>query len=302
MGTLQGATGLDCGGHLLWVDSLRGRHDWRSNKLQQYIDLLNHVLDNGHMVKTRNGNRQTVYGYQMRFDLTQGFPAVTTKRLAWKQVCTELCWFLNGRTDLAYLHERGCRIWDGNAGEDGELGRIYGAQWRDYNSQGLDQIQRSIDLLRNAPASTRNVAIAWNPLQQDAMKLPPCHFGFQVHSHGNKVILQVSLRSSDVILGLPFNVASYALLAHLFAHCASFNSLSAYPVMRASELIVDLGNVHIYESHIDGARLQARREPLPLPTLRIDGDVPIDLYGLEPEQFVLEGYKSHPAIKYELIV
>lgn len=244
------------------------------------------------MVQTRNGNRLTAYGWQMRFDLTQGFPAVTTKRLAWKQVCTELCWFLNGRTDLAYLHERGCHIWDANAGEDGDLGRIYGAQWRDYNSQGLDQIKRSIKMLRNVPSSTRNVVIAWNPLQQDDMKLPPCHFGYQLHSYNDKVWLQASLRSSDIVLGAPFNIASYALLCHLFAYVTG---------KQATELIMDLGNVHIYESHIDGARLQVQREPLPLPTLRIGGDVPGDLYGLEPEQFVLEGYKSHPAIKFELI-
>lgn len=244
------------------------------------------------MVKTRNGNRQTVYGAQLRFDLTQGFPAVTTKRLAWRQVCAELCWFLNGRTDLQYLHDRSCHIWDANADDDGNLGKIYGYQWRNFNGQGLDQIQRSIDLLRKAPASTRNVVTAWNPLQMDDMKLPPCHWGFQLHSFDGKLIMQASQRSVDLALGEPFNIASYALLCHLFARIAD---------LEPTELIMDLGNVHIYESHIDGMIEQCKREPLPLPTLRVTGDISPDLRNLEPDQFVLDGYQCHKSIKYELI-
>lgn len=264
--------------------------------MKQYHDLVNHVLDNGHMVETRNGNRLTAYGWQMRFDLTQGFPAITTKKLAWKQVCTELCWFLNGRTDLQYLHERGCHIWDANAGDGGELGAIYGRQWRNFNNEGIDQIQRSIKMLQKSPASTRNVVTAWNPLQMIAMKLPPCHWGFQVHSHGPEIILQVSQRSVDIALGLCFNIASYALLAELYA---AVNS--QYKHTFASELIMDLGNVHIYEQHIDGLRLQMEREPYPLPQLKITGDVSPDLYDLEPEQFELVNYQYHPSIKFELV-
>lgn len=262
--------------------------------MKQYLDLVNHVIDNGRMVKTRNGIRWTVYGYQMRFDLTQGFPLVTTKRVPFRLVAGELCWFLNGQTDTKQLHEWNNHIWDANASEDGELGPIYGYQWRNFNSQGLDQIQRSIDLLHTDPSSTRNVVTAWNPLQMDDMKLPPCHAMFQIHTCGkNGIAIQMSQRSADTMVGIPFNIASYALLTHLLAHVVN---------KRPVELIMDLGNVHIYNQHLDDAIMQSERETLPLPRLHIDGDITHDLRNLHPDQFSLVGYESHPAIKYEMIV
>lgn len=261
--------------------------------MKQYIDLVKDTLANGEPIQTRNGERLTVYGRQLRFDLAEGFPIVTTKRIPFRMVAGELCWFLNGQTNTKQLNDWGINIWDANAAADGELGPIYGYQWRSYGGSDVDQIKRSIRLLKKSPESTRNVVIAWNPVDMDKMKLPPCHFGFQVHSTGEKVILQASIRSSDLMVGLSFNIASYALLCHLFAEVTG---------KTAAELIIDLGNVHIYAQHYENAKIQVEREPLPLPKLVINEPISDDLYGLQPTQFSLVNYKFHPALAYEMIV
>lgn len=257
--------------------------------MKQYLDLMRHVIDNGHMVQTRNGNRLTVYGAQLRFDLTKGFPLMTTKKVNFAWVAGELCWFLSGQTNTNMLHEWGIPIWDANADADGNLGRIYGAQWRSWEGS-LDQVWRSLRLLQTAPASTRNVVTAWNPTELDAMKLPPCHFAWQVHAPDDKVILQASMRSVDLCLGLPFNIASYALLAHILAHRTG---------RVATELIMDLGNIHIYEAHIPNAQKQLSREPRELPVLRIES-ITTDLMMMEPAWFTVSNYDPHPFIKYEI--
>lgn len=259
--------------------------------MKQYIDLVSKILQNGKMVETRNGNRLTIYGHQMRFDLEDGFPILTTKKVSLNLIAGELCWFLNGGTNIKQLHEWNNHIWDANAGEDGELPNGYGYQWRNYGGSGVDQIVRSISLIKKAPNSTRNVVIAWNPADMDKMKLPPCHFGFQLHVDGDYLHLQASMRSVDVMVGLPFNIASYALLCHLFAQLTK---------KKPGELIMDLGNTHIYEPHIENARVQIVRPTYALPHLVISKDISDDLKGLNPSMFRLEGYQSHPAIKYEM--
>jgi len=259
--------------------------------LKQYLDLVRHVLDTGRMVQTRNGNRLTAYGAQLRFNLLDGFPLVTTKKVSLWNVAGELCWFLNGDTNTARLKEWSIPIWDANAGPDGNVGRAYGAMWRDWEGQ-LDQIARSVNLLRKAPNSTRNVVTAWNPTELDQMALPPCHFAFQVHHvDQGHIALQVSMRSVDVMVGLPYNIASYAILAHLF-ECITGTF--------AVELIMDLGNIHIYEDHIPNAMIQIEREPYPLPRLLIEGHVPVNLKGLHPEKFRLVDYQHHSFLKYEI--
>lgn len=263
-----------------------------NNVDQQYNELVKRIITLGRMVNTRNGNRLTAYGAQLRFPLDEGFPILTTKKVAFRLVASELCWFLNGGTNTAQLHEWDNHIWDANADENGELGPIYGYQWRSYGGSGLDQIARSIDLLRKAPASTRNVVIAWNPIDMDKMKLPPCHFGFQLHVDGDYLHLQASMRSVDVMVGLPFNISSYALLCHLFA-----KAVNLYP----GELIMDLGNIHIYEPHIENANIQVEREPYALPALLIDSPIPGDLRSINPNQFSLYGYSYHPSLKYQMI-
>lgn len=259
--------------------------------MKQYIDLVKRCLNQGRFVETRNGNCHTVYGAQLRFDLRHGFPMVTTKKVNFHNIAGELCWFLSGDTDTSKLKEWGINIWDANAGPDGSVGRAYGAQWRAWEGE-LDQIARAINLLRKAPNSRRNVVTAWNPAELDAMALPPCHFAFQVHYYGDgEMGMQASMRSTDVMVGLPYNIASYALLAHLIAKVVG---------MTPVELIMDLGNVHLYEDHAANARIQVARKPLPLPSLVIAGSVPESLKGLHPSQFWLDGYQHHGFLKYEM--
>lgn len=259
--------------------------------MQQYLNLVQRILAEGEMVKTRNGNRLTIYGAQLRFDLRRGFPLLTTKKLNFNYIMGELAWFLRGQTDTKLLHEWGIPIWDANADENGQLGPVYGYQWRNFDGAGYDQIGESLAMLRKSPASTRNVVTAWNPLQMPLMKLPPCHFAFQVHSTKTAVTLQASQRSVDTLLGLPFNIASYAILTHIYANLAG---------REAKELIMDLGNVHIYEEHIPNALVQLGREPKSLPKLRQMLPVSDNLMDLYPESFVVEGYDPHPFIKYAI--
>ncbi|MCB1711652.1 MAG: thymidylate synthase [Candidatus Riesia sp.] len=261
--------------------------------MYQYLNLLKAILDNGELVKTRNGNRLTIYGYQMRFNLKDGFPIVTTSKKRFDWIVQELIWFLNGETNTKQLKEWGNPIWDLNADENGNVGKIYGYQYRHWLGK-LDQIQRSITLAKKAPYSTRNIVTAWNPDDMDEMKLPPCHLFYQVHClPNNKLILQWSQRSADAALGIPYNISSYALLAHLYGVI-----LNREPV----ELICDLGNVHLYEPHIENARKQSLRKPYELPQLNIKHDIPEDLKNMQPDWFELVGYKSHPYIKYEMVV
>ena len=261
--------------------------------MKQYIDLVKRVLSSGELVETRNGGRLTVIGGQLRFPMADGLPLVTTRRTSYFSAAAELCWFLDGETNTKRLNDWGVRIWNDNADENGDLGPVYGKQWRDYGGSGVDQIADMIKQLRRTPASTRIVTIAWNPIDMHKMKLPPCHFGFQLTVVNGKLRLQASIRSSDVMLGLPFNIVSYATLLHLFARVSGYT---------AHELIIDLGHIHIYQPHIENALIQVEREPLSLPRLEIIGDVPGDLRELQPAQFRLDGYTSHPALKYQMIV
>lgn len=257
---------------------------------ERYLDLLEKTLDDGADIQTRNGIRRTIYGAQLRFDLTKAFPLITTRKIPWKNPTTEICWFLRGDTNIRYLHEHDVHIWDANAKPDGEVGPAYGYQWR-YGF-GIDQIQLAVAMLCKSPHNTRNVVTAWNPSDMHAVALPPCHAMFQLHSDGKNLTLQWSQRSVDVVLGLPTNIAGYAILAHLFAKVSG---------QRAVELICDLGNIHIYEPHFDGVRTQLDRLPRAWPTMRIEGEVQPYLFNLEPSQFVLENYNPYPAIKFDLV-
>lgn len=256
---------------------------------ERYLDLLEKTLDDGADIQTRNGIRRTIYGAQLRFDLTKTFPLITTRKIPWKNPTTEICWFLRGDTSIEFLHQHNVHIWDANS-QDGHVHAGYGHQWR--HGMGVDQIVRSVNLLKKSPHSTRNVVTAWNPAAMDIMSLPPCHAMFQLHSDGKNLTLQFSMRSVDVVLGLPTNIAGYAILAHLFAKVSG---------QRAVELICDLGNIHIYEPHFDGVRSQLDRLPRAWPTMRIEGEVQPDLFNLEPSQFVLENYNPYPAIKFDLV-
>jgi thymidylate synthase len=263
--------------------------------MKQYLELVNDVLLHGDPIQTRNGTRITTHGRQMRFNLRKGFPAVTTKKLFWKGVVAELCWFLNGGTNVAYLQEQGVHIWDANADRFGNVGPIYGYQWRQFNGDvSCDQIFNLLRGIKMSRYSTRHMVNAWNPQQIWDMQLPPCHFGFQVHiSPGSRLSLQASMRSTDVMVGLPFNIASYALLTHMI--CAITGHLP-------HELIMDLGNVHIYEPHVENAKIQLGRKPKAPPQLIIRGPLPRDLKYIDPSLFHLEGYSSHPSLKYKMFV
>lgn len=259
--------------------------------MRDYLSLLEKTVKYGKDIETRNGVRRTIYGAQMHIPLEETFPLVTTRYIPWKNPTTEVCWFLRGDTDTEFLHEHNVHIWDANANSVGFVGKIYGYQWR-YGFH-VDQVERAVKMLKKNPRSTRNIVTAWNPVDMDEMALPPCHQHFQLHSDGKNLTLQFSMRSTDLILGLPTNIAGYAILAHLFAHVSG---------QKAVELIVDLGNAHIYESHIEGANVQLQREPLAQPKMRIAGIVPEDLKVLHPSQFRLEGYVYHPAIKFNMVV
>lgn len=254
-----------------------------------YLSLLEKTFYTGTDVQTRNGIRRTIYGAQLRFNISEKFPLITTRKIPWKNPTTEICWFLRGDTNIKYLHDHDVHIWDANANKNGEVGPVYGYQWR--YGYGIDQIQLAVAMLRKSPHNTRNVVTAWNPREMHAMALPPCHAMFQLHSDGKNLRLQWSQRSVDLVLGLPTNIAGYAILAHLFAHVTG---------QKAVELICDLGNIHIYEGHVARVKKQLDRQPREWPTMRIEGDVRPDLFGVEPSQFILEGYNPHPAIKFKL--
>ncbi len=259
--------------------------------MQQYTDLLKHVLENGVKKADRTGTGTTsVFGYQMRFDLADGFPVITTKKLHLKSIIHELLWFLKGSTNVKYLQENGVRIWNEWADEDGELGPIYGYQWRswpDYKGGNIDQIAQVIESIKNNPDSRRHIVSAWNVGAIDDMNLPPCHIMFQFYVADGKLSCQLYQRSADIFLGVPFNIASYALLLQMIAQVTG---------LEPGTFVHTLGDAHIYLNHVEQSELQISRTSYKLPTMKINPDVK-NIFDFKFEDFELVGYESHPHIK-----
>ncbi|WP_369588606.1 thymidylate synthase [Kingella oralis] len=264
--------------------------------MQQYLDLMRHVLQNGVTKSDRTGTgTRSVFGYQMRFDLSQSFPALTTKKLHLKSIIHELLWFLSGDTNIRYLKENGVRIWDEWADENGDLGRVYGAQWRSWrgaNGETIDQIRNLVQQIQTNPDSRRLIVSAWNPAEVDSMALPPCHALFQFYVANGKLSCQLYQRSADIFLGVPFNIASYALLTMMLAQVCG---------LQAGEFIHTLGDAHLYNNHLEQARLQLTREPRPLPKMHINPDVR-DIFSFRFNDFELTDYDPHPHIKAQVSV
>lgn len=264
--------------------------------MQQYLSLLNRILTEGATKTDRTGTgTMSVFGNQMRFNLADGFPLLTTKKLHLKSIIYELLWFLRGDTNVHYLQEHGVRIWNEWADENGDLGPVYGHQWRswpDYNGGTIDQIQNVLDLIRNHPDSRRMIVSAWNPAEVEQMALPPCHCLFQFYVADGKLSLQLYQRSADTFLGVPFNIASYALLLQMIAQVSG---------LEAGEFIHTTGDTHLYLNHLDQARLQLTRTPRPLPKMRINPDVK-NLFDFRYEDFQLEDYDPWPHISAQVSV
>ncbi|MFZ4498591.1 MAG: thymidylate synthase [Burkholderiales bacterium] len=264
--------------------------------MRTYLDLLQHILDHGSDRADRTGTgTRSVFGYQMRFDLSAGFPLLTTKKLHTRSIIHELLWFLRGETNVRSLQAEGVSIWDEWADADGELGPVYGHQWRHWPARDggeIDQIRQLVDGLRRNPASRRHIVTAWNPADVDRMALPPCHALFQFHVVNGRLSCQLYQRSADVFLGVPFNIASYALLTHMVAQVCE---------LQAGDFVHTLGDAHLYLNHLEQARLQLTREPLPLPRLRLDPRVK-DLFDFTFDDIVIEGYDSHPHIPAPIAV
>ena len=264
--------------------------------MKQYLDLLQHILDHGTDKSDRTGTRtRSVFGYQMRFDLSEGFPLVTTKKLHLKSIIYELLWFLRGETNIGYLHEHNVRIWDEWADPDGNLGPVYGAQWRHWvapDGRIIDQISEVLRQIRTTPDSRRMIVSAWNVGQLDQMALMPCHALFQFYVADGKLSCQLYQRSADMFLGVPFNIASYALLTLMIAQVTG---------LKPGEFIHSLGDAHIYRNHFDQVRLQLTRQPRPLPVMKLNPQV-TDLFDFRYEDFTLEGYNPYPHIKGEVSV
>lgn len=264
--------------------------------MRQYLDLLDRILKEGVQKGDRTGTGTlSVFGNQMRFNLEEGFPLLTTKKLHLKSIIYELLWFLNGDTNVRYLQEHGVRIWNEWADADGELGPVYGHQWRswpDYNGGTIDQIANVVDQLKHNPDSRRMIVSAWNVAEVDSMALPPCHTMFQFCVANGRLSLQLYQRSADTFLGVPFNIASYALLLQMMAQVTGF---------KAGDFIHTTGDTHLYLNHLDQARLQLTREPRPLPVMKINPDVK-DIFSFRYEDFQLEGYDPWPHIKAEVSV
>ena len=264
--------------------------------MQQYLDLIRHVLQNGVTKSDRTGTgTRSVFGYQMRFNLADGFPALTTKKLHLKSIIHELLWFLSGNTNIRYLKENGVRIWDEWADENGDLGRVYGAQWRSWrgaNGETIDQIRNLVQQIQTNPDSRRLIVSAWNPAEVDSMALPPCHALFQFYVANGKLSCQLYQRSADIFLGVPFNIAIYALLTMMLAQVCG---------LQAGEFIHTLGDAHLYNNHLEQARLQLTREPRPLPKMHINPDVR-DIFAFRFNDFELTDYDPHPHIKAQVSV
>lgn len=275
--------------------------------MKQYLDLLQHILDNGHHKGDRTGTGTTsVFGYQMRFNLEEGFPLLTTKKVHLRSIIHELLWILNGDTNIKYLHDNKVTIWDEWADNNGELGPIYGAQWRNWNNEGIDQIKDLINSIKNNPNSRRHIVTAWNPsvlpdetskdfalnVAQGKAALPPCHAFFQFYVADNKLSCQLYQRSADVFLGVPFNIASYSLLTMMIAQVCELG---------LGDFVHTFGDVHIYNNHIEQVKLQLSRETRPLPIMKINPSVK-NIFDFKYEDFKLENYNPHDAIKAEVSI
>lgn len=258
--------------------------------MKQYLDLLQHVLDHGLLKEDRTGTgTHSVFGYQMRFDLHDGFPLLTTKKLHLKSIIYELLWFLKGDTNVKYLQEHGVRIWNEWADENGDLGHIYGYQWRswpDYNGGHIDQITEAIETIKHNPDSRRIIVSAWNVADLPQMNLPPCHAFFQFYVAGGKLSLQLYQRSADIFLGVPFNIASYALLLLMVAQVTG---------LEPGEFVHTLGDAHIYNNHLEQVHEQLTREPRPLPKMKLNPDVK-SIFDFKYEDFELTDYNPYPHI------
>ena len=269
--------------------------------MKQYLDLVSHVLDNGNEKGDRTGTgTKSVFGHQMRFDLSEGFPMVTTKKLHLKSIIYELLWFLKGDTNTDYLTENGVKIWNAWADENGDLGPVYGHQWRNWNSDEIDQISEVIETLKTNPNSRRMLVSAWNPsvlpdtsksfsenVANNKAALPPCHAFFQFYVSNGKLSCQLYQRSADIFLGVPFNIASYALLTLMMAQVCGYE---------AGEFIHTFGDAHIYTNHIEQVETQLSRDPRPLPKMTLNPEI-TNIFDFTYEDFTLEGYDPHPHIK-----
>jgi thymidylate synthase len=264
--------------------------------MRQYLDLLQDVLDNGTDRPDRTGTgTRSVFGRQTRFDLSRGFPLLTTKKLHLKSIVYELLWFLRGETNVRWLQERGVKIWDEWADENGDLGPVYGSQWRswpDGHGGTIDQIANLVQSIRTRPDSRRHIVSAWNPAEVDEMALPPCHCLFQFYVADGRLSCQLYQRSGDLFLGVPFNIASYALLTHMMAQVTG---------LEPGEFVHTFGDLHLYHNHFEQARLQLTRAPKPLPRLTLNPDKR-DIFDFEFEDFMITGYDPAPTIKAEIAV
>ena len=264
--------------------------------MKQYLNLLQHILDHGikKQDRTRTGTIST-FGYQMRFNLEEGFPLVTTKKVHLKSIIYELLWFLNGDTNVKYLQDHGVRIWNEWADENGDLGPVYGYQWRHWRTpdgKEVDQIANLIGGWKKNPDSRRHIGSAWNPADVDDMALPPCHTMFQFYVADGRLSCQLYQRSGDTFLGIPFNIASYALLTMMVAQVCG---------LKPGDFVHTIGDAHIYLNHIEQVKLQLSRTPYPLPTMKINPEVK-DIFSFQYEDFTLENYQCHPTIKGEISV
>ena len=264
--------------------------------MQQYLDLVRHIIEKGTDKTDRTGTgTRSIFGYQMRFNLQEGFPMVTTKKLHLRSIIHELLWFLKGETNIKYLKDNGVGIWDEWANEDGELGPVYGKQWRSWSGADgkvYDQIADLINQIKKTPDSRRLIVSAWNVAELPQMALMPCHTIFQFYVADGKLSCQLYQRSADVFLGVPFNIASYALLTLMVAQVCD---------LQPGDFVHSFGDVHLYNNHFEQANLQLTREPFPLPTMKINPEVK-DIFGFSFEDFTLEGYQSHPGIKAPVAV
>ncbi len=274
--------------------------------MKQYLELLEHVLEKGVKKTDRTGTGTiSIFGPQLRFDLREGFPVLTTKKLHLKSIIYELLWFLKGDTNVKYLQEHGVRIWNEWANENGDLGPVYGAQWRNWNGEGIDQISMAIDQIKNNPDSRRIIVAAWNPsvlpqsgktftenVAEGKAALPPCHAWFQFYVANGKLSLQMYQRSADIFLGVPFNIASYSLLLLMVAQVTG---------LEPGEFVHTFGDAHIYLNHLEQVKLQLTREPRKLPTMKLNPEVK-SIFHFQYEDFTLEGYDPHPHIKGEISV
>ncbi|GGD06214.1 thymidylate synthase [Halopseudomonas salina] len=264
--------------------------------MKQYLDLMRHVREKGTFKSDRTGTgTYSVFGHQMRFDLAEGFPLVTTKKCHLKSIIHELLWFLQGDTNIAYLKRNGVSIWDDWADENGDLGPVYGYQWRSWpapSGESIDQISKLLEMIRSNPDSRRLIVSAWNPALVDEMALPPCHALFQFYVADGKLSCQLYQRSADIFLGVPFNIASYALLTLMVAQVCG---------LQPGDFVWTGGDCHLYANHLEQADLQLSREPFPLATMRLNTGV-TDLFAFTAEDFALENYQAHPHIKAPVAV